>query len=86
MVGLPADAAIHRVEGHEWTSLHELLALGVERNDHWGLAQAYLHSDKKFHRSLPDKALEVPRPGEKQKRDERDRVVTDVAEIARFFS
>ncbi len=85
--GLPPEAAIYRVDGQQWTTRDELLALAIERIDHWGLSAAYLGSDKKFHKNLPDKPLVLPRPGEKQRegRDERDRVVTDAREIAAFF-
>lgn len=83
--GLPADAAINRVDGQEWTLIHELLAIAVERVDHWGLAQAYLHSTGK---GLPSRSLSIPRPGEGVEPGPdrgNDRAITDPAEIKQFF-
>lgn len=83
--GLQPEAAIFRVEGQRWTTREELLAFAVERIDHWGLSQAYLASNKKFHKHLPDEPLQIPRPGRREKSDRTDRVITDSREIARFF-
>lgn len=80
--GLPPDAATWRVDGQQWTTLHELLALNAEVTDRWGLANAQLKSTKK----LNAKPLRVPRPSDPRAEPERkDRVVTDVAEIAAWF-
>lgn len=85
--GLRPEAAIFRVGGQQWTTQDELLSIAIERIDHWGLYAAYMGSDKKFHKHLPDASLLIPRPGEetRSERDERDRVVTDPREIAAFF-
>lgn len=82
--GLPPDASIWRVEGQQWGNREELLALVLERIDAWGLLQARLASDKKFHKYLPDKPIEITRPGEQK--ETRDHVVTDPREIAAFFA
>lgn len=50
---------MHRVNGKQWTVRDEMLALAVERIDHWGLVQAYLHSNGK---GLPDQSIEIARP------------------------
>jgi hypothetical protein len=84
--GLPPEAAISRVDGQQWTSLHELLATTLERVDAWGLINARLQAPKKAQKYLPCSPLEVPRPGEAAAREARDRVVTDPAEIAAFFN
>lgn len=60
-----------------------MLALAVERIDHWGLAQAYLHSNGK---GLPDKSLHIPRPWASQEQvAQKDEVITDQKAIAAFF-
>lgn len=61
MNGLPPEAAIWRVDGQQWTIRDELLAIAVERIDHWGLAQAYIHSNGK---GLPSESIQLPRPSE----------------------
>ncbi len=58
----------------------------LERVDAWGLTNARLQAPKKAQKYLPDSPLEVPRPGESVTREERDRVVTDLREIAAFFN
>jgi hypothetical protein len=80
--GLPPDAAIERIDGQQWTVSDELLALVAERVDAWGLLNARVGTDKKFHRYLPDEPLRISRPG---KQETADRVITDSREIARFF-
>ena len=84
MNGLPPEAAIWRVEGQQWTVRDELMAILVERVDHWGLAQAHIHSTGK---GLPSKSIEIPRPGavRQQEREDRDKVITDPKVIAQFF-
>ncbi|HWC09261.1 MAG TPA: hypothetical protein VG458_09420, partial [Solirubrobacterales bacterium] len=60
--GLPAGAATWRVGGHEWTALHELLAINAEVADSWGVANARLNGGAK---ALKDYTpLRIPRPGE----------------------
>lgn len=82
--GLAPEAAIYRVDGERWTSREELLAVAIERVDHWGLTQTYLNTDKKFHRHLPSDPLKIRRPGEKE-REQGAEVETDAAKIAAFF-
>jgi hypothetical protein len=82
--GLPPDAAIWRVDGQEWTVLHELLAINAERVDAWGLATVRMQASKKTQKFLPDKSLQIPRPGETTEQDA-DRVITDPKEIAAWF-
>jgi len=84
--GLPPEAAVWRVGGQQWTTLHELLAIVAERIDAWGLANARLQAPKKAQKYLPESPLAVPRPGEgSANKESRDRVVTDPREIAAFF-
>jgi hypothetical protein len=83
--GLPPEAAVWRVDGQQWTTLHELLALQAELIDQWGLLGARIQTGGK---GLPKKGLQIPRPGEAARTEQvakDDRVVTDPAEIARFF-
>lgn len=80
---MPPEAATWRVDGQQWTTLHELLALNAEVVDRWGLANAQLKSTKK----LKAEPLRVPRPGEFDQHDpKKDSVVTDPVEIAKWFS
>lgn len=60
--GLPPESAVWRVDGQQWTNLHELLALNAEVTDWWGRFNAQLKSTKR----LKTKPLHVPRPGEKE--------------------
>lgn len=85
-VGLPPEAAIWRVDGQQWTLAEELLAVIAERTDQWGLFHAYLQTDRKGRSHLPDKPLEVPRPGDARPDESTETVVTDVRVIQRFFS
>lgn len=82
--GLPPEAAIWRVDGQQWTVLHELLAIGAERVDAWGLTSARMQASKKTQKYLPDKPLQIPRPGDAEQ--EGDRVITDPGEIKAFFN
>lgn len=84
MEGLSPDAAIHRVDGQRWTVRDELLALILERVDHWGLAQAHIQTRGKA-KGLSEKSMEVPRPGEASGAKGEDRVITDPKVIAAFF-
>jgi hypothetical protein len=85
--GLPPEASTWRVDGQQWTVQDELLAVAAERIDAWGLMNARLQASKKTQKFLPEKSLEVPRPGDKTKEpDMRDRVVSDPREIAAWFS
>jgi len=73
---------VWRVDGQQWTTLHELLALNVEAIHQWG----HLHARANW-KGLPD-PLRVPRPGEQIEQtveSKSDRVVTDPREIAKFF-
>ena len=83
MNGLPPEAATFRVDGQQWTTLHELLAINAEVVDQWGLANAQLKSTKK----LKAKPLRITRPSDPDPRSESktDRVVTDPREIAAWF-
>jgi hypothetical protein len=87
--GLPPEAATWRVDGQQWTTVHELLAALVERTDMWGLANARLKTGGK---GLPNHPLRVPRPGEELRSldadgsEKKDRVVSDPREIAAWFS
>ncbi len=59
--GLPPEAATWRVDGQQWTTLHELLAIQAEVMDQWGLFGARMrveHPEK-----LPEESLRIPRPG-----------------------
>ena len=73
------------MDGEQWTTLHELLALNAEVTDRWGHFNAQLKSTKR----LKSEPLRVTRPGElgqQHKPDRSDRVVTDPTEIAAWFS
>jgi len=78
--GLPPEAAVWRVDGQQWTTLHELLALNAEVIDRWGHINAQLKSTKK----LKSEPLRVTRPSDKPEQS-KDRVITDATEIAAFF-
>lgn len=79
--GLPPEAATFRVDGQQWTPVHELLALNTELTEHLVRLQAGEKAP------VLKEPLRVVRPGEKQsqKSNGRDRVITDPAEIAAFF-
>jgi hypothetical protein len=79
--GLPPEAAVWRVDGRQWTTLHELLALNAEVTDRWGHINAQLKSTRK----LKSEPLQIARPSDKAERS-KDRVITDVREIAAFFA
>jgi hypothetical protein len=87
--GLPPEASTWRIDGQQWTTLHELVAVLIERTDMWGLTSARIKTGGK---GLPKHPLRVPRPGEDTpsralpESDKRDRVVTDPKEIAAWFS
>ncbi len=59
--GLPPEAATWRVDGQQWTTLHELLAINAELADHWGLFGARMRV--KHPEKLPEESLRIPRPG-----------------------
>lgn len=69
-----------RVEGQQWTTLHELLAINAELIDQWGLFGARMRVKRP--EKLPKESLRIPRPGVAEKKDE---LITDPAEIARWF-
>lgn len=72
-----------RIEGRQWTTLHELLAINAELTDQWGLFGARLRV--KHPEKLPKESLRIHRPGEVVA-GQKDEVITDPAEIARWFS
>ena len=80
--GLPPEAATWRVDGQQWTTLHELLAINAELVDQWGLFGARMRV--KHPEKLPKESLRIPRPGEKSQ--QKDEVITDAAAIAQFFN
>lgn len=71
------------MEGQQWTLQEELLSIIAERVDAWGLFGARLRVAEKHQRHLPDKSLRIPRPGAVEA--SKDEVITDAAEIARWF-
>lgn len=79
---MPPEAASNRIDGQQWTLTEELIAVLVERVDVWGLYQARLQTAPKHQEHLPKESLRLPRPGEAAQQDE---VITDAAEIARWF-
>jgi hypothetical protein len=81
--GLPPEAATWRVDGQQWTLHEELLAIIAERVDTWGLFQTRLRVAQKHQGLLPKEPLRIPRPGEADAT--KDEVITDAAEIARWF-
>jgi hypothetical protein len=79
--GLPPEAGVWRVDGQQWTTLHELLAMNAELTDQWGLFGARMRV--KHPEKLPKEGLRIPRPGAKS--TQKDELITDAAEIARWF-
>jgi hypothetical protein len=73
---------VWRVDGQQWTTLHELLAMNAELMDQWGLFGARMRV--KHPEKLPKESLRIPRPGAKS--TQKDQVITDPREIARWFS
>lgn len=78
---MPPDAAIHRIDGQQWTTLHELLAINAEVMDQWGLIGVRMRA--KNPEQLPKESLRIPRPGTAPQ--QKDEVITDAAEISKFF-
>jgi hypothetical protein len=91
--GLPPEAATYR-EG--FTQTEELLALLAERIDGWGRAQweaavrpQLKNPPRGFGFDPPDGEVRISRPGQTPHPDgdsATNRIVTDTAEIAAFFS
>lgn len=82
--GLPPEAATWRVDGQQWTTLHELLAINAEVVDQWGLVGARMRV--KHPERLPKESLSIPRPGAKAlKSAQKDEVIKDPAVIRSFF-
>lgn len=73
-----------RVDGQQWTTLHELLAIQAEVMDQWGLFGARMRV--KHPEKLPRESLRISRPGMKVSQGkQKDEVITDAAEIKAFF-
>lgn len=89
--GLPPEAATWRIDGQQWTTLHELVSVVAERIDLWGLTSARIATRGKI--GSTQHPLRVPRPGESNQSygpvgsdSKKDRVVSNPREIAAWFS
>lgn len=81
--GLPPDSALRR-QGRMWTQAHELAALFIERQEHWGSSLVQMSGRVLKDGAKPPPGIQITHK-DRPERDVQKKKVASLDEVARMF-